>query len=110
MSSKTTVAIDKKLRKKLKKIALFLDLTQNEVIERALSLLEQNIVSKIKEFSSKNPSDTSKETIKNTLDIISQKVCEMDKNHKKIQDILYSGPESIDDIITTSWITGLDLE
>ena len=94
----------------MKKIALFLDLTQNEVIEKALSLLEQNIITQIKESSNKTAPNSSNDPIQNILDIISRKICEIDSNHKKIQEILYSGPETIDDIITSNWITGLGIE
>ena len=42
-----TVAIDEKLRKRLKKLSAWLDITQSELIRRALTLFE-------KKFSKKN--------------------------------------------------------
>ena len=109
MSSKTTVAIDKKLRKKLKKIAFFLDITQNDVIERALELLEQNVIKQVNKSSNKT-NNASRTQIENVLNDISEKVCQADPEHKKVQDVIYSGPKSIDDVIISSWNVGLDLE
>ena len=49
MTSKTTVAIDQTIRKKLKKLAGILDISQGKVIERALKMFEKSILLQLRE-------------------------------------------------------------
>ena len=49
MTTKTTVAIDQEIRKKLKKLASVLDISQGEVIKQALNVFEKSLLSQIGE-------------------------------------------------------------
>ncbi len=113
MSSKTTVAIKQNVRKKIKKLGALLDITQGEVIERALKLLEVEVINKsslngdvnhtIEEGEEEDTID-----IQKILDDASRKVCAKDPVHKKNQEKMYKGNLTIDDVITSEWISGLE--
>ncbi|MHA1673673.1 MAG: hypothetical protein ACTSYI_08590 [Promethearchaeota archaeon] len=115
MSSKTTVAIKQNVRKKIKKLGALLDITQGEVIERALKLLEVEVINKSSlngniyhvieegnQIGKDDPID-----IQKILDDASRKVYAMDPDHKRIQEKLQKGNLTIDDIIASEWISGL---
>lgn len=105
MTSRTTVAIDKELRKRLKKISAWLDITQAEVIKRSLSLFEREIFKNKNDRSSKEKKviSTTKITLKNATEMIWKE----DPKRKAIQQKLSSGSETIDDFILDNWDTGL---
>jgi ribosomal protein L10 len=109
MNAKTTVAIDIELRKRLKKIGVLLDLSQNAVIERAVDLLEKNIMANNNSIPEKRSAST-KKTVDEILEQASAIVCAQDPEHKKIQESLSQGAITIDDVIVNSWNSGLDLE
>ncbi|MHA1489555.1 MAG: ribbon-helix-helix protein, CopG family [Promethearchaeota archaeon] len=110
MTTRTTVAIDEKLRKRLKKLSAWLDITQSEVIRRALALFEEEILqdkalSVKSDLKQKNSikSDISR-VLKEATDII----WKMDPKRKSIQQKLTAGSETIDEILLNNWNTGLE--
>lgn len=109
MTAKTTVAIDHAIRKKLKKIASILDISQGEVIERALSMFEKSILSQLSEnkLSTKKITNT-KIDINKILEDARKKVWAQDPEVKAIQEKVQTGPETIDDFIITQWDSGLE--
>ncbi len=110
MTSRTTVAIDKELRKKLKKLSAWLDITQSEVIRRALAVYEREIFQTkeepIKDKEDKN--DQSIVLIKNVLRNATETIWKKDPERKAIQQKLSSGIETIDDYILNHWKSGLE--
>ena len=109
MSSKTTVAIKQNVRKKIKKLGAILDITQGEVIERALKLLEVEVINKSSTIGADNHAIEEKDSIdiQQILDDASRKVYAMDPDHKRIQEKLQKGNLTIDDVIASEWISGL---
>ena len=109
MASKTTVAIDHTLRKKLKKLASLLDISQGEVINRAISAFEKLILSQMTENKPlmKEPQKTEMD-VKRILREATQKVWAQDPERKALQKKLQEGPETIDDFIITNWDSGLE--
>jgi predicted transcriptional regulator len=109
MASKTTVAIDHTLRKKLKKLASLLDISQGEVISRAISAFEKSILSQMTE--NKQLMEESHKTeidVKRILMEATQKVWAQDPERKELQKKLQEGPETIDEFIITNWNSGLE--
>jgi predicted transcriptional regulator len=111
MIQKTTVAIDPLLRKRLKKIGALLDISQSEVIKRAIDMFEKELLndSTKKHLKSDESNESADEKIKRILREANEKVCAEDPEHAKIQKKLYKGPITIDDVISTTWDSGLDL-
>ena len=110
MTSRTTVAIDKELRKKLKKLSAWLDITQSEVIRQALAVYERELFQK-KEGSIKEKDDKDDQSIilmKNVLRNATEIIWKKDPERKAIQKKLSSGIETIDDYILNHWESGLD--
>ncbi|MHA1489250.1 MAG: CopG family transcriptional regulator [Promethearchaeota archaeon] len=107
MTIKTTVAIDKDLRKLIKKLAAWLDISQGEVIRRAIAEYEKIIINK------DIYPNTSKDNIKKEIDKILQTatdaVWEEDIKTRKIQEKLKKGASSIDDVILNNWDFGLEI-
>ncbi len=106
MASKTTVAIDDKLRKSIKKLAAWLDIPQGEVVRRAIKEFENSI------FSGRS---TSPEGERGRIDPLQARyqaatdhVWATDLKSKKIQQLLMRGPETIDDFILNDWNSGLE--
>ncbi|MHA1265075.1 MAG: hypothetical protein ACTSRS_07535 [Candidatus Helarchaeota archaeon] len=106
MTSKTTVAIDQAVRKKLKKLAGLLDISQGKVIEQALNMFEEAILMKrVEGYDSVN--NESEINVKKILETARKKIWEKDPECKIIQEKLESGPETIDDFIISKWNSGL---
>ena len=109
MTNRTTVAIEKDIKKKLKKLSAILDITQAEVIKRALVLYEKDFVEKkIQEegervYSDKDSMVSVQDILKNATKII----WAQDPERKALQQKLMEGPETIDDVILNEWDTGL---
>lgn len=110
MTSRTTVAIDKELRKKLKKLSAWLDITQAEVIKRALGIFEKELLKNkggnTKENNSLN--NVSTITVKKVLKDATKIVWKMDPERKDIQQKLSSGTDTIDNFILNNWESGLE--
>ena len=107
--SKTTVAIKQDIRKKLKKLASILDVSQGEVIERAVNMFENSILSQFgKNKALEADLTTEKIDINKILEDATQKIWARDPEVKAIQEKLQTGPETIDDFIITNWNSGLE--
>jgi hypothetical protein len=111
MIQKTTVAIDPQLRKRLKKIGALLDISQSEVIKRAIDMFETELLNdSTKKISKKIESEESAdEKIKRILREANEKVCAEDPEYAKNQKKLYKGSITIDDVISNTWESGLDI-
>ena len=113
MGTKTTVAVDQELRKKIKKISALLDITQSAVIARAVANLEKEIVANPKKGLNQSTS-LKKKTKEKTIDVskvlkeATQKIWSTDPEREEIQKILQKGPHSIDDFLVDEWTTGLE--
>ncbi|TKJ19211.1 MAG: hypothetical protein CEE43_16205 [Promethearchaeota archaeon Loki_b32] len=107
MTVKTTVAIDSDLRKIIKKLAAWLDISQGEVIRRAIAEFEKSVITK-----NVYP-NTSKEKVKKEIDAILQAatdaVWEDDIKTREIQEKLKKGPSTIDEVILNNWDSGLEI-
>ncbi len=109
MASHTTVAIDQDVRRKLKKLASLLDISQGEVIKQALTLMEDKIITGRQQFpSTGSPTPMAKNEIAKILEDATKKVWETKPEIKRIQEKLFSGPETIDDFIINEWDAGLE--
>lgn len=109
MISKTTVAISQNIRKKLKKLAGILDISQGEVIERALIMFEKAILLDLNEKKiSIKKSLVQDIDINKILEDATQKVWANDPECKKIQEKLQTDSETIDNFIITNWDSGLE--
>jgi predicted transcriptional regulator len=107
MTFRTTVAIDSDLRKIIKKLAAWLDISQGEVIRRAIAEFEKSVINK------NVYSNTSKEKLKNEIDTLLQAatdaVWEDDIKTREIQEKLKKGPSTIDEVILNNWDSGLEI-
>lgn len=108
MTSKTTVAIDQPLRKKLKKLAIILDISQGEVIKRAVTTFEKSVLSQFNEKKGLEKESAEDINIKKILEEATQKVYASDPELKAIHEKLQAGPETIDDFIISHWDSGLE--
>jgi len=110
MTSRTTVAIDKELRKKLKKLSAWLDITQAEVIERALGAFEKELLRNKggNSIEKKSLNKASTISVKKVLKDATEFVWKMDPERKSIQQKLSSGTDTIDDYILNNWESGLE--
>ena len=109
MASKTTVAVDQKLRKKIKKLSALLDIPQSAVIEKAIASLEEEMI--------KNKNPKKKMTINNNynnidiskiLEETTKKIWKKYPEREKNQKLLQKGSQTIDDFLLSEWITGLE--
>ncbi|MBY8985244.1 MAG: CopG family transcriptional regulator [Candidatus Lokiarchaeota archaeon] len=107
MTIKTTVAIDSDLRKIIKKLAAWLDISQGEVIKRAIaefekSVIDKNVYPNIIKKNAKNEIDT-------ILQAATDAVWEDDGKTREIQEKLKKGPSTIDEFILNNWDSGLEI-
>ncbi|QEE16845.1 ribbon-helix-helix domain-containing protein [Promethearchaeum syntrophicum] len=106
MASKTTVAVDQKLRKKIKKLSALLDIPQSAVIEKAIANLEEKMI--------KNKYPKKKMTISDNIDIseileeTTKKIWKRFPEREKNQKLLENGSQTIDNFLLSEWITGLE--
>ena len=101
MTSKTTVAIDKDLRKLIKKLAAWLDISQGEVIKHAIAEYEKKILNN--EKSLKKERENSEKEIQQLLQGATDAIWAQDPETKQIQQKLKKGPSSIDEVILDNW-------
>ena len=106
MASKTTVAVDQKLRKKIKKLSALMDKTQSAVIEKAIARLEKDLFCNKKQDKTiiENGNIDVSKILEEATQEIWKKYPELEKNQK----ILQKGSQTIDDFLLNDWITGLD--
>ena len=110
MTTKTTVAIDERLRKRLKELSAWLDITQSEVIKRALTLFEKDILQEkqISVNTNLNIKDAQKSDIEKILKEATKIIWKLDPNRKIIQQKLFVGTDTLGEIILNNWKTGLE--
>jgi ribosomal protein L10 len=116
MGIKSSVAIDTNLRKKLKKLAAILDMTQGEIISQAVEEYEKKVLNIYKEepdqnikANTDNSSNDSDKFFAEQLKKASEIIWKKNPAKKKKQEELYNGTETIDDFIILSWDSGLEL-
>ena len=107
MTIKTTVAIDSDLRKIIKKLAAWLDISQGEVIRRAIAEYEKVIINK--DIYPNTSKDKVKKEIATILQAATDAIWEDDTKTREIQEKLKKGPSSIDEVILNNWDFGLEL-
>ncbi len=107
MTVKTTVAIDKDLRKMIKKLSAWLDISQGEVIRRAIAEYEKIIINK--DIYPNSSNNNIKKEIDTILQAATDAVWEDDIKTREIQEKLKKGPVSIDDVILNNWDFGLEI-
>ena len=105
MTEKTTVAIDKDLRMIIKKLAAWQDISQGEVIKRAIAEYEKVFLNNTKSLKDKKV-DSEKEIIQ-VLQAATDAIWAQDPETKQIQQKLKKEPGSIDDFILNNWDYGL---
>lgn len=109
MTTKTTVAIDQNIRKKLKKLASVLDISQGKVIERALNVFEKSVLLQLREKKGlAKKSIIENIDVRKVLEEATQTVYASNPELKAIHEKLQTGPETIDDFIITHWDSGLE--
>ncbi|WP_457556714.1 ribbon-helix-helix domain-containing protein [Candidatus Harpocratesius sp.] len=106
MASKTTVAVDQKLRKKIKKLSALMDIPQSAVIEKAIASLEKEMIN------NKNPNKTFPQNdnidVFKILEDATQKIWKKYPEREKNQKILQKGSQTIDNFLLYDWNTGLE--
>lgn len=107
MTIKTTVAIDSDLRKIIKKLAAWLDISQGEVIRRAIAEFEKSVITK-NVYPNTNKKKIKKE-IDTTLQSATDAVWKDDMKTREIQEKLKKGPSTIDEVILDNWDSGLEI-
>ena len=112
MVSRTTVAIDDTLRKRIKKLSALLDVPQGEIIARAIAEYEQvvfnGIRSNAKQLEDKSNNKKSLKDMNEIFDAATREIWALDPETKEIQQKLLATPGTIDDYIIDSWDSGLE--
>ena len=111
MASKTTVAVDQKLRKKIKKLSALLDIPQSAVIERAIANLEEDMIKNTnlkKKMTINNKNNNNNIDISKILEETTKKIWKKYPEREKNQKLLQKGSQTIDDFLLSEWITGLE--
>lgn len=113
MLSKSTVAIDDVLRRRIKKMAAFLDIPQGEVIKRAIDEFEFKFLrqnqEELKKPLQENLGFDQNIDVEALYQAATEKIWAKDPITKKIQQQLAQGSETIDDFTITRWNVGLDV-
>ncbi len=110
MVTRITVAIDEKLRKRLKKLSAWLDITQSEVIKRALTLFEKDILQekRIPINANLKIKDAQKSDIEKILKEATKIIWKLDPNRKIIQQKLFVRTDTLDEMLLNNWKTRLE--
>ena len=106
MTIKTTVAIDTDLRKTIKKLAAWLDISQGELIKRAIAQYEKVILNQGIDFDPSEKSD--KKVIDKILQAATEAIWLEDPETKTIQQKLKKGRITLDKILLNNWDYGLE--
>jgi len=110
MTSRTTVAIDNKLRKRLKKLAAWLDKTQAEVIKEAISLYEKEIFkSETNQNERRSTENNLSTSLKKQLEEATKKIWDQDPKRKALQLKLMKRQDKLDEFILNHWDLGVNL-
>jgi predicted transcriptional regulator len=107
MASKTTVAIDDTLRKRIKKLAAWLDLTQGEVIGKAIEAYEKVAFQAGQNEQDEDESKLKEAKVRRILKQATEREWQSDPEARELQQRLMSGPETIDDFVIKKWRSGL---
>jgi hypothetical protein len=110
MGMKSSVAIDSDMRKKLKKMAAILDKSQKDIITEALQDYEIKIGFKFRNDLNSTEPEKNDIDIEKILKHATEVVWKNNPKKKKRQMRLFSGSDTIDEIITQSWDSGLNYE
>ena len=92
----TSVTVHDDIRRKLKRLAAMLDITQAEVIERALILYEDQV-------SSQRSQRKASKRILEALKDASSKIRRSDPEWRRISRTIDAGAASLEKIIAASW-------
>ena len=106
MTIKTTVAIDSDLRRTIKKLAAWLDISQGEVIKQAIAQYEKALLNQGKDLDPNGKSD--KKKIDTILQAATEAIWLEDPETKAIQQKLKKGRISLDKILLNNWDYGLE--
>ncbi|HME55263.1 MAG TPA: ribbon-helix-helix protein, CopG family [Candidatus Lokiarchaeia archaeon] len=107
MASKTTVAIDDALRKRIKRLAAWLDLTQGEIINNAINEYEKIVMEEHVNEGNERDHDSKLARVQSMLKEATERMWQIDPEAMAIQQRLMEGPGTIDDIMVRKWKTGL---
>ncbi|NMC04853.1 MAG: hypothetical protein GYA24_06565 [Candidatus Lokiarchaeota archaeon] len=107
MASRSSVAIDDALRKRIKKLSALLDVSQGEIIEKAIAEFERLFFNKGRHANEMEPQKSMK-AAGAIFDAATHDVWESDPAIKAIQQKLRETPGSIDDYIIDTWDSGLE--
>ncbi|MBN2150665.1 MAG: hypothetical protein JW839_04365 [Candidatus Lokiarchaeota archaeon] len=108
MASKTTVAIDDTTRKRIKKLAAWLDITQGDVINNAIDAYEKIVLQAPLDEVQKDLSESLDAKIKRIFEQATERVWKADPEAREVQQRLMAGPDTIDDYIIKEWRSGLN--
>ncbi len=107
MASKTTVAIDDALRKRIKKLAAWLDLTQGEVVSKAIEAYEKVAFQAGQNEQDEDDGKSKEAKVRRILKQATEREWQSDPEARELQQRLMSGPETIDDFVIKKWRSGL---
>lgn len=95
-SMTTTVTVDDRTRRRLKKLAAAVDVTQKEIIQRALDLLEPQVLAK-------GGSEPVPSEVKRALVQASKRVRAADPEWARISSLMEGSSLPIDEVISKAW-------
>ena len=107
MSSKTTIAVPRQVRNRVKKLAALLNKTQGDIVQLALKDFEKNL---FRGLDSHPKKEIDMERVEKILKESTEKVWAADPEHKAIQLKLEASGDTIDDYLIRTWDPGFPLE
>ncbi len=97
MGTHSSIAVSPKLRKTIKKLAAFLDVSQGEVVEKAITIFENTVITSANVgLTGKNASKTHVQKI---MEQATKDVWKEDPERERVQRALMESPGTIDDVI-----------
>ncbi|MBN2151950.1 MAG: hypothetical protein JW839_10915 [Candidatus Lokiarchaeota archaeon] len=105
MGTHSSIAVSPKLRKTIKKIAAFLDVSQGEVVEKAITVFENTLISSANVGLMSN--NASKTRVQKIMEQATKDVWKDDPERERVQRALMQGSGTIDDVIISDWRTGI---
>ena len=108
MAIKSTVAIDKKIHQKIKKLALLLGLNQGDIVKRAIILLEADSLQAYNSPHRNSKKTTDEEKLDQIYAKARTEVWKKYPKRKEIQELAEKSDIQIDDLIFSDWETGLE--
>lgn len=92
----STISVSDEIRRKIKKLATYLDTTQNKIVEKAIELLEKEILTKSRKV-------TTNKKIKKILEDARLKIEKEDPEWAKISKIIKKASTDIDEFRSERW-------